>query len=129
MTEAQIRKAALNRFVRLASLQQRAVTEGITVSDSEVSAWISNQVAQRSALVQHDKQALADFNAMITALGDASASAYDRDPRTIAEVRKLLSMGKLIARHLGSNPSHDLIENFIQQVIGQAKVELFISAS
>jgi SurA N-terminal domain len=129
MSEAQIRKAALNRFVRLASLQQRAVTEGITVSDSEVSAWISDQAAQRSALFQHDKQALADFNAMIAALGAANASAYDRDPRTIAEVRKLLSMGKLTVRHLGSNPSLDQIENYIQQVIGQTKVELFISAS
>jgi hypothetical protein len=129
MTEGQIRKSALDRFVRVAAMQQRATAEGIVVTDAEVTSWISDQAARRAALFQHDAQALADFNAMIAAYGEVNAAAYDHDPRTIAAVRKMILMGKLIERHLGSNAPPDRVESFVQQVIAQAKPQFFISSN
>ena len=128
MTEAQIRSAALNRFIRLAALHQRAVKEGVVVSDADVKAWISQQSALRVSLFQNDSQAQADFNGMIAALGVPDAAAYDRDPRTIALARRLLEAGKLTTAHLGQNAPPQAAEQFAQQTIAQTSVQILVAS-
>lgn len=127
MSEAQIRTVALNRVIRFAALHQRAVTEGVVVSDAEVTAWIGQQSALRASLFQTNRQAEADFNAMIAALGVSDGAAYDRDPRTIALVRRLLEAGKLTRMHLGQNASPQAAEQFAQETIANASVQVFVT--
>ncbi len=128
MTHSQVERAALTHFIREAALVNRALAEGVTVSNTEVSSFINQQAARRSSLAPNDP-ALAAFYASMTARGDASPEAYDRDPTTIQQVHDLLLMAKVVAKHLGANPTNDAVEAFIQQTIANSDAQVFVAVN
>lgn len=125
-TQAQVERSALNHVLREASLLARAGAEGVTVTDAEVNAWLSQQRAARSSLPANDPS-IADFNADVAASGDGSADAYDRDPRLFQHSRDLMLMGKLIRNHVGANASDAAIEAFVQQTIAASGAQVFVT--
>jgi hypothetical protein len=126
LTKGQIWRKALNNLVQDASLYERARVEGITVSDSEVASYIADQRAGLARSVQADPSVTARINAAIVAAGDSDQDSFFQDPKIVQSYRRDLMKGKLVGAHLGKNSTAEAIDQFIQQTISQAKVQVFI---
>jgi hypothetical protein len=127
MSEAQMRKDALDYLVRHAAVHEQAKGEGISINDEQVQAFIQRQARQRETTFRSNPEALAAFNALLAAEGLPDGAAYDRDPRTIRAVRWALEGGELANRHLGEKATPEEREIFYRDVTSHAQVTVYIT--
>lgn len=127
MSEAQMRKDALNYLVRHAAVHEQAKVEGISISDEQVQAYVQRQARQREITFRSNPEALAAFNALLAAEGLPDGAAYDRDPRTIRAAGWALEGGELAIRHLGEKATVEEREAFYRGVVSHAQVSVFIT--
>lgn len=126
-TQGQIWRKALSNLIQDASLYDRARLEGISVSDTEVSAYLADVRANLARSTQADPSAAARINAAIAAAGDSDYDTFFQDPKMVQSYRRDLIKGKLVSAHLGKNATAEAIDQFIQQTISQASVHVFIT--
>lgn len=125
-TQGQIWRNALNGLIQDAALYERAKTEGIFVSDSELASLITDQRAALAQSEQADPSVIARVEAAITAAGDADYESFVRDPKILNSYRRDLMKGKLLSAHLGKNSTPQTIDLFIKQTVAQANAQVFI---
>jgi len=127
LTEGQIWRKALDNLIQDAALYERAKSEGITVSGTEISDYVAKVKAGLAASMQRDPATASRVKASIAAAGDADFDTYMKDPKVVASYRRNLMKAKLIAAHLGQGASPSAVTAFIQQTIAQANVQVFIT--
>jgi hypothetical protein len=109
------RKRATDKAVRDVLTRQEAARRGITVTDTEVDAFIESQRAA-NATAPAENRVL--FDASLAGSGVTEAQ-YWSDPKTRAAVRAILTRAKLTAQ-LGGSPTLDLV---LDQLKSEAEIK------
>jgi hypothetical protein len=127
-SRAQVWQTALDGWLREAALHERAMAEGISVSDVEVDRYIAQQSKLRDADLAANPQAAADYQAFIEARGYTRPDDYDHDPRAIQTVRWLLETARLTAKDLPAGATQADHDAFVAGTIAleRTKLKLFI---
>jgi len=126
-TESQIRRAALEGWLRQAAVHERAKAEGIVATDAEVHEYMLQQARGRHSVLSSNQQSAADYQAYVEARGYKNPDDYDRDPRAIEAARWFLEASKLMKKDLPASATEADQETFIETTMSQAKVQTFIS--
>jgi hypothetical protein len=129
LSESQLRRMALDGWLRKAALHQRAKAEGISVSDAEVHAFIVQQARLRHAALASNPQSAADYQAFVEARGYKNPEDYDRDPRAIEGARWLLETNKLMSKDLPASATQVDRDKFVATTMAQANLQTFIPFS
>jgi SurA N-terminal domain len=129
LSEKQLRRRALEGWLRQAALHERARAEGISVSDAEVQAFMVQQAQLRHEVLASNPQGAADYQAFIEARGYKNPDDYDRDPRAIEGARWLLETNKLIKKDLPASATQVDRDQFVATTMAQANLQTFIPFS
>lgn len=118
-----IRKAVVDAWIRRTALLSRAESEGVTVSDAQLDAFLRQQelmMSKAGPAGQAAAESTFEFD------HDNGSTAYFGDPKVRDAYRRGLMIVNLDAKHLGPSPSAEAQIAFEAETIklARAKVNL-----